>query len=66
MPKEATESTGCLFCFVDFIPLVEKHRAITRTVSNRAPRGRGGGRGRSKGKARPPKDKMAQLAAYFV
>lgn len=66
LPKEATEAVGCLFCFVDFVPLVEKHRAVQRTMNNRAPRGRGGSRGRSKAKARPPKDKMAQLAAYFV
>ncbi|XP_026275086.1 DNA topoisomerase 3-beta-1 [Frankliniella occidentalis] len=66
LPKEATEATGCIFCSSFFVPLVEKHRAVQRPMSNRAPRGRGGGRGRGKAKARPPKDKMAQLAAYFV
>lgn len=77
----AEEKTGCLFCSPDFIPLVEKHRAVAtkpiQTNSTRGGRGRGnvsvgngpargggssrGGRGRG-----PPKDKMAQLAAYFV
>lgn len=70
LPKEATEMTGCVFCSPFFTPLVEKHRAVTRTAGTRSARGRGGGRaggrGRSKGKPRPPKDKMAQLAAYFV
>lgn len=76
------EKTGCLFCSADFIPLVEKHRAVaTRPVmekSTRGGRGRGApvggnggitrgaaasGRG---GRGKQPKDKMAQLAAYFV
>lgn len=43
---------------------VEKHRA----VASRAPAGRGrGGRARAaKHRNKQPKDKMAQLAAYFV
>lgn len=71
LPGEATEMSGCMFCSVEFSALVEKHRAVARTnrmtPGSRAPRGRGRGRsGRSgRGKARP-KDKMAQLAAYFV
>ncbi|PSN57539.1 DNA topoisomerase 3-beta-1 [Blattella germanica] len=65
LPKEATEMSGCVLCSPCFTPLVEKHRAVSRPTGNRAPRGRGG-RGRSRGKPRPPKDKMAQLAAYFV
>lgn len=76
----AEEKTGCLFCNADFIPLVEKHRAVStkpiQTTSTRGGRGRGGvsvGNGPSRGGAsnrgnrgRPPKDKMAALAAYFV
>jgi DNA topoisomerase-3 len=65
LPKEATEMSGCVFCSPYFTPLVEKHRAVSRPPGSRAARGRGG-RGRSRGKPRPPKDKMAQLAAYFV
>ena len=76
----AEEKTGCLFCSPDFIPLVEKHRAVAtkpiQTNSTRGGRGRGNvsvGNGPSRGggstrgaRGRPPKDKMAQLAAYFV
>ena len=65
LPKEATEMSGCVFCSPYFTSLVEKHRAVSRPPGSRAPRGRGG-KGRSKGRPRPPKDKMAQLAAYFV
>lgn len=77
------EKTGCLFCNSEFIPLVEKHRAVTTRpvqVNSRGGRGRGrgnsaivpistrGGAGNSTrgNRGRPPKDKMAQLAAYFV
>lgn len=77
----AEEKTGCLFCCAEFIPLVEKHRAIIQraapTNSTRGGRGggaagnggptRGGGSAGNRGnRGRPPKDKMAQLAAYFV
>ncbi|XP_063979754.1 DNA topoisomerase 3-beta-1 [Diachasmimorpha longicaudata] len=63
LPNEATEMTGCVFCTVEFGPLVEKHRAVaSKPVMTR---GRGHAKGRSRGKPRP-KDKMAQLAAYFV
>lgn len=76
----AEEKTGCLFCSPDFIPLVEKHRAVAtkpiQTNSTRGGRGRGnvsvgngpsrGGGSSRGGRGRPPKDKMAQLAAYFV
>lgn len=45
--KDGTdEKTGCLFCLPDFVPLVEKHRAITtRPVQINTRGGRGGGRG---------------------
>lgn len=83
--KDGTEEkSGCLFCSPDFIPLVEKHRAISSRPAHASSRGRGrgggmggdpavgtgntrgsvgGGRG---SRGRPAKDKMAQLAAYFV
>lgn len=67
---DVTDKKGCIFCFTDFIPLVEKHKAVEM---RRAQSGRGRGRsvrGRggksSRGRNKPPKDKMAQLAAYFV
>lgn len=72
------EKTGCLFCCIEFIPLVEKHRAVATRPAQAGGRGRGRGgatagatsRGASGsgrgGRGRPPKDKMAQLAAYFV
>lgn len=65
LPDEATEMSGCVFCSPHFTPLVEKHRAIAaRPQTNRAPRGRV--KGKSRGRPRPPKDKMQQLADYFV
>ncbi|XP_058978368.1 DNA topoisomerase 3-beta-like [Musca domestica] len=72
------EKSGCIFCSTDFTNLVEKHRAVaSRPVNIRSGRGgtRGGrgckpGRGGSgrggRGGSRQPKDKMAQLDAYFV
>lgn len=78
------EKSGCLFCSSDFIPLVEKHRAVTTRPTQVSSRGGRGGRGgaqvavggragqggsTSSGRGRGrnnPKDKMAQLAAYFV
>lgn len=77
----ADEKSGCVFCSMDFIPLVEKHRAISSRPAQAPTRGRGGrgatagtmvtGRGAgpigTRGNRRgPPKDKMDQLAAYFV
>jgi len=68
------EKTGCIFCLPDFVPLVEKHRAVAsrpatinkgRGVRGGARGGRGAVGGNSRGR-RAPKDKMAQLAAYFV
>lgn len=66
LPGAISEMTACLFCNPSFNCLVEKHRAVhSRSLT---PRG-GGGRGRgrfSRSKNKQPKDKMAQLAAYFV
>lgn len=67
---DVTEKKGCIFCFPDFVPLVEKHKAVEMRRGQggrgrgRSVRGRGGKSGR--GRNKPPKDKMAQLAAYFV
>lgn len=67
--NDTTEKRGCIFCSEHFSKLVEKRRAAVNTRPSRpfrggktAGRGRGGGRPNKK----PPKDKMAQLAAYFV
>lgn len=80
--KDGDEKTGCLFCTPEFIPLVEKHRAVaskpmsansSRPMRGRANgtgadggSGRGGGTSNRSNRGRPTKDKMAQLAAYFV
>jgi DNA topoisomerase-3 len=65
LPNSSSEMKGCVFCTSEFGRLVDK----PKTAVNTRPRPfRGGkapnrGRGRARGK---PKDKMAQLAAYFV
>ncbi|XP_039304984.1 DNA topoisomerase 3-beta-1 isoform X4 [Solenopsis invicta] len=64
LPNEVTEMSGCVFCTAAFVALVEKHRAVaSKPVITR---GRGHAKSRNRGKPKPPKDKMAQLAAYFV
>ncbi|KAK0089512.1 hypothetical protein PV325_006845 [Microctonus aethiopoides] len=64
LPNEQTEMTGCIFCTKAFSRLVKKHRAVaSKPVMTR---GRGQAKGRSRGKPRPPKGKMEQLAAYFL
>ncbi|CAG0894470.1 unnamed protein product [Cyprideis torosa] len=74
---ESLEAKGCIFCSPLLSPLIEKHRALNQKIrpqtapggaTGAATRGGPGGkRGRGKGKRpKPPKDKMAQLAAYFV
>lgn len=71
LPNQATEAKGCVFCSPDFAKLVDRPKVA---VISRPPkpfrggkaagvRGGRGGSGRGRGK---PKDKMAQLAAYFV
>lgn len=56
--------SGCIFCFPDFSKLVEKHKAVfSKPKFNKF---KSGGRGRGRPRAKQPKDKMAQLAAYFV
>jgi len=59
--------SGCIFCDSVFSDLVQIKQA--RVALNRKPVSRGQGRGRSRGRGRgrrPPKDKMSQLANYFV
>ena len=57
---------GCIYCDPDLNQLVEKSQAVLMKAK-RVGAGRGRGRGRGRGKGRKaPKDKMAQLAAYFV
>lgn len=65
------KKTGCIFCSNEFMPLIEKHKAVEnrRLNSSRIGRSSRGGRGKgrvNRGRPKPPKDKMAQLAAYFV
>ncbi|XP_047507915.1 DNA topoisomerase 3-beta-1 isoform X2 [Pieris napi] len=63
LPAALTEMTACLYCEPTFTALVEKHRAVTQ----RGGGARGRGRQRNnKHRNKQPKDKMAQLAAYFV
>ncbi|XP_064471514.1 DNA topoisomerase 3-beta-1-like [Ornithodoros turicata] len=66
LPGAQTEATGCIFCDPSLSPLVERHQALR--PRHNGPRRGGGGRGAGRrGRGRPkPKDKMAQLAAYFV
>lgn len=46
---------------------IEKHKAVENRRLNSRGGGRGGrGRGRGRGRPKVPKDKMSQLAAYFV
>jgi hypothetical protein len=46
---------------------IEKHKAVENRRMNSSGRGRGrGGRGSHRGRPKVAKDKMSQLAAYFV
>jgi len=69
------EAQGCIFCDQELSQLVEKHQAVmmrrrAQPGGGRGGRGRGGrgrgGRGRGGRGRKAPKDKMSQLAAYFV
>ena len=60
---------GCIYCNPELNALVEKSHAVMLRRRPAGGRGRGrgrGGRGRGGGGRKAPKDKMAQLAAYFV
>lgn len=62
------KKTGCIFCFNEFMPLIEKHKAVENRRLNQTTRGKSsrGGRGRARAHRGRPKDKMSQLMAYFV
>ena len=66
---DKTQHQGCLFCDPVLSPLVKMSHAASKHPMYRGGRGRGGRRGsggrRGKGRGRP-KDKMSQLASYFV
>ncbi|XP_073954639.1 DNA topoisomerase 3-beta [Choristoneura fumiferana] len=64
LPAALTEMTGCLYCEPAFSAQLEKHRAVAARAP--ASRGRGGRSRGNKHRNKQPKDKMAQLAAYFV
>ena len=75
LSNDKLTAQGCIFCDQELSQLVEKHHAVFMRKRNqnlqgkgRGGRGgRGGGRGGRGGKGRKaPKDKMSQLAAYFV
>lgn len=69
LPGEKTQHVGCLFCDPLLAPLVKMSHAASKHPMYRGGRGRGGrrGRGRRRGKGRGrPKDKMSQLASYFL
>ncbi|XP_053691267.1 DNA topoisomerase 3-beta [Sabethes cyaneus] len=65
-----TEMKGCIFCLIEFVPMIEKHKAVelrrNQVMRYRGRSVRGRGSKGSRGRYKPPKDKMAQLAAYFV
>ena len=62
------KKTGCIFCCNEFMPLIEKHKAVEnrRLNQSRGKSSRGRGRGRHRAHRGRPKDKMSQLMAYFV
>lgn len=66
LPRDLIEMTGCLFCCEEFGYLVEKFRAQASKPVFNSRQGRGKAKHKGKGKPKPPKDKMAQLASYFV
>ncbi|XP_066150549.1 DNA topoisomerase 3-beta-1 isoform X1 [Euwallacea fornicatus] len=72
LPNRVTDMKGCVFCSAEFSKLVDRPKVAVvsrpprpfrggKAAGGRGGRGAGGGKGRGK-----PKDKMAQLAAYFV
>lgn len=72
LPENKTQHHGCIFCDPLLLPLMSTQHAASKHPMFRGGRGRGGrgrgrGRGRRRGRGRSePKDKMSQLAAYFV
>ena len=70
LPSGEDQAQGCIYCDENLNSLVEKsHAMFKRAVRRGGGRGGRGGRGRGRGRGRggkAPKDKMSQLAAYFV
>ena len=78
LPDYKLTAEGCIYCDAEMSKLVEKQYAVM--TRRRGPAGGGGpagrgGRGGKRGggggagaakRKKPPKDKMSQLAAYFV
>eukprot|EP00088_Acartia_fossae_P065027 TRINITY_DN80070_c0_g1_i1.p1 TRINITY_DN80070_c0_g1~~TRINITY_DN80070_c0_g1_i1.p1 ORF type:complete len:232 (+),score=38.94 TRINITY_DN80070_c0_g1_i1:43-738(+) len=71
LPDDRIMMEGCIYCNPHLNTLVEKSHAVL-LKSRRGGGGGRGGRGRGRGRGgrgrgrRAPKDKMSQLAAYFV
>lgn len=65
LPDDADKKTGCVFCSDFFAKLVERKKAVN-SIRPRQFRGKLAARGRGRAGKKQPKDKMAQLAAYFV
>jgi len=70
LPGEKISAEGCIYCNPELNALVEKsHAVLLKKRVGGGGRGRGRGRGARGGRPggrKAPKDKMAQLAAYFV
>ena len=70
LPGERLAGEGCIYCDPVLSNLVEKSYAVlgkSKRVGGAGRGGRGRGRGgRGRGGRKAPKDKMSQLAAYFV
>lgn len=62
----AIDAKGCIFCCQDFAKLVDKPKAAVISRPRTFRGAKSGARGRGRGRPKQPKDKMAQLAAYFV
>lgn len=65
-PNDVTEMKGCIFCTDEFSKLVEKHKAVLSKPRYNKNIRSSSNRGRGRPRPKQPKDKMAQLAAYFV
>lgn len=66
LPNSALSMKGCVFCSTEFGRLVDKPKTAVASRPRVFRGGKTAGRGRGKGRPKQPKDKMAQLAAYFV
>ncbi|KAJ3659335.1 hypothetical protein Zmor_011025 [Zophobas morio] len=65
LPNSVTEMKGCVFCTTEFGKLVDKPKTAVNVRPRQFRGGKAPNRGRGRSRAKP-KDKMAQLAAYFV